>query len=70
MSEQVRDGSTTQKVPPWKLKESPKVLWKQTIGQAYSVPVVAGGRVFVHTCVKDKEEETVTAFDAATGKQL
>jgi outer membrane protein assembly factor BamB len=65
-----RDGSTPEKVAPWKEKEPPKVLWHQEIGQAYSSPVVAGGRVFVHAGVADKEQELVVAFDAATGKEL
>jgi len=65
-----RDGSTAEIVAPWKPKEPPKVLWRQVVGQAFSSPVVANGRVFVHACVKDKEEEEVTALDAATGKVL
>jgi outer membrane protein assembly factor BamB len=65
-----RDGSTTEKVMPWKENDPPKVLWRQTVGQAFSSPVVAAGRVFIHACVKDKEEEEVVAFDAVTGKQV
>jgi outer membrane protein assembly factor BamB len=65
-----RDGSTTEKVAPWKEKETPKVLWREAVGQGFSCPVVAGGRVFVHACVPDKEEEEVSARDAATGKLL
>jgi hypothetical protein len=65
-----RDGNTTEKVSPWKEKEPPLVLWRAAVGQAYSSPVVAGGRVFLHACVKDKEEELVLALDAVTGKEL
>src|SRR5262249_16697701 len=65
-----RDSSTPEKVAPWKEKESPKVLWHQAVGQAYSSPVVSGGRVFVHAGVADKEQELVVAFDAASGKEL
>jgi outer membrane protein assembly factor BamB len=65
-----RDGNTTEKVAAWKEKESPRVLWRQPIGQGFSSPVVAGGRVFLHAGVKDREEEEVVALDAATGKQL
>jgi outer membrane protein assembly factor BamB len=65
-----RDGSTAEKVVPWTAKEPPKVLWREAVGQAYSSPVVAGGRVFIHSCVKDKEAEEVLALDAVTGKQL
>jgi outer membrane protein assembly factor BamB len=65
-----RDGSTTEKVAPWTEKAPPKALWQVPVGQAFSSPVVAGGRVFVHACVKGKDEEEVVAFDAVTGKQL
>jgi outer membrane protein assembly factor BamB len=65
-----RDGSTPEKVAPWKEKETPKVLWREAVGNGFSSPVVAGGRVFVHAAVKDKDEEQVTAFDATTGKEL
>lgn len=61
-----RDGTSTEKVAPW--KEAPKVLWSQPAGEGNSSPVVAGGRVFLHTKVKDKDEEEVSAYDAATGK--
>jgi outer membrane protein assembly factor BamB len=63
-----RDGSTVEKVAPWKESEPPRVLWRQAVGQGYSSPVVAGGRVFLHACVKDKDEEEVIALDAVTGK--
>jgi outer membrane protein assembly factor BamB len=65
-----RDGSTTEKVASWKENESPKVLWREAVGQGFSSPVVAGGRAFIHAWVKDKDEEEVIAFDAITGKQL
>jgi outer membrane protein assembly factor BamB len=63
-----RDGSTPEKITPW--KEPLKPLWKQAAGEGHSSPVVAGGRVFLHTRVKDKDEEEITAFDAKTGKDL
>jgi outer membrane protein assembly factor BamB len=63
-----RDGSTTEKVGPW--KDAPKVLWKQPVGEGHSGLAVADGKVFVHAKVKDKEEEELIALDAATGKPL
>jgi outer membrane protein assembly factor BamB len=65
-----RNGSTTEKVAAWQKDEAPKVLWKATVRNGYSSPVVAGDRVFLHTRGPDpdREEEQVTAFDAATGK--
>jgi outer membrane protein assembly factor BamB len=65
-----RNGSTAEKVMPWKDKETPKVLWRWPAKSGFSSPVVAGGRVFLHSRVKDKEEEEVVAYDAATGKEL
>ena len=47
----------------------PKALvqkWKVAVGGGYSSPVVAGGRVFLHT--RQGEQEVVSAFDLATGK--
>jgi outer membrane protein assembly factor BamB len=63
-----RDGGTAEKVAPW--KQAPKALWRRPAGEGYSVPVVAGGRVFVHARVADREEEELTALDANTGKTL
>src|SRR5438309_7981998 len=63
-----RDAYTDETVPPWKgpLKE----LWRQPMGEGNSSPVVAAGRVFVHTRVAGKNAEAVVAFDAASGKEL
>ena len=65
-----RDGSTDEKVAPWKKDLVPS--WKEPAGEGHSSPVVAKGRVFLHTAVKgkDKKEENLTAFDAITGKPI
>jgi outer membrane protein assembly factor BamB len=65
-----RNGNSTEKVAPWKEDDPPKVLWRHEVSQGYASPVVAGGRVFVHSWVKDRNEEEVVAYDAATGKEL
>jgi outer membrane protein assembly factor BamB len=65
-----RDGGTAEKVAAWKEKEPPKVLWRAAAGHGFSSPVVAGGRVFFHAAVKDRDEEEVVALDAASGKPL
>jgi outer membrane protein assembly factor BamB len=62
-----RDGKTPEAVAPWG-KDGLKTLWKAPFGEGHSSPVVAGGKVFVLS--KDKDDEVVTALDAATGKQL
>jgi outer membrane protein assembly factor BamB len=63
-----RDGSSPEKVVPW--KQAPKVLWRKPVGEGNSSAVIANGRVFVHAKVKDKNREEVVAFDAVSGKEL
>src|SRR5262249_24311943 len=61
-----RDGTTVEKVAPW--KDAPKVLWRVPLPKGYACPVVAQGRVFVHSAVPDKNAEEVIALDAASGE--
>eukprot|EP01137_Pigoraptor_chileana_P017845 Opistho-2@76456 len=63
-----RDGGSTEAVAPW--KAAPKVVWKEKVGIGFSSPVVAGGKVFVHSRVPRKEREEMVAFDAKSGKEL
>ncbi|MBN9523610.1 PQQ-like beta-propeller repeat protein [bacterium] len=63
-----RDGGSAEVVVPW--KEAPKEVWKAKVGIGFSSPVVANGKVFLHARVPGKEREVMTAFDAATGKEL
>jgi outer membrane protein assembly factor BamB len=46
------------------------VLWKKTVGEGHSSPVVAGGKVFVHAKVGNKDEEEVVAYDAVKGEEV
>ena len=62
-----RDGVTRAALPKaW--PEKGKQVWKITAGVGHSSPVVAGGRVFLMSRIG--EQEVVTAYDAATGKQI
>ncbi len=63
-----RDGTSTEKIKPWKNKLA--VAWKKAVGPGHSSPIIAGGKVYLHTQVKDREEEAITAYDARTGKEL
>jgi outer membrane protein assembly factor BamB len=65
-----RDGSTTEKIAPWNKETAPQVKWRVAVGNGFSMPVVAGGKVYVHARGKDnsKEEETVTALDEVSGE--
>src|SRR5829696_7716506 len=63
-----RDGVVKNFAAP---KVWPKALaqkWKVAVGGGYSSPVVAGGRVFLHT--RQGEQEVVSAFDLVTGETV
>jgi outer membrane protein assembly factor BamB len=60
-----RDGSTDEIVKPW--TEPLKILWKTPVGEGHSSPIVADGMVYLHARVPGKNEESLQAFDAATG---
>ncbi len=63
-----RDGVVPAASVPsiWPVK--PVLRWKQTVGEGYSTPVVAGNCVFVHS--RRDPEEIVSAFDLATGQPV
>jgi outer membrane protein assembly factor BamB len=63
-----RDGVSPEKVAAW--RDPPPVVWRQPVGEGHSSPVVAAGRVFLHTRQPGKDVEELTAFDAATGNVL
>src|SRR5207244_421762 len=45
-----------------------RVAWTKEVGQGFSAPVVAGGRLILFHRLRDRE--TVQCFDAKTGRQL
>jgi outer membrane protein assembly factor BamB len=63
-----RDGASTEQVAPW--KASPKVFWRKPIGEGNSSPIVASGRVFLHSKIKNKDEEEVLVLDAKDGTEV
>src|SRR5690349_11301335 len=63
-----RDGGSSEAVAPW--KEQLQILWRKSVGEGHSSPVVAGGKVFLHTKVADKDQEDVSAYDAKSGELL
>jgi outer membrane protein assembly factor BamB len=63
-----RDGSTSEKVMPW--KGELKVLWRQSVGEGHSSPVVAGDVVYLHAQVKDSTQEVVSAFASKDGSPV
>jgi outer membrane protein assembly factor BamB len=63
-----RDGSTVEKIVPW--KGDLKIAWRQDVAEGHSSPVVADGKVYLHACPKGKDAEVISCFDAVTGKPL
>jgi outer membrane protein assembly factor BamB len=61
-----RDGSVSGKSVPGKWPESFARVWRVEVGEGYSSPVVAGGRVFVHS--RRDPEEIIVAINLADGK--
>ena len=55
-------------IAPW--KNDLKPLWKDLVDEGHSSPVVAKGRVYLHTAVKNKLEEQLSCYDAVGGKLL
>jgi outer membrane protein assembly factor BamB len=62
-----RDGSTAEKIAGW--KGDLKVAWRQPVAEAHSSPVVAAGKVYVHTCLPGKDVEAIDSFDAINGNK-
>ncbi|HET8782648.1 MAG TPA: PQQ-binding-like beta-propeller repeat protein, partial [Pyrinomonadaceae bacterium] len=63
-----RDGSVSAKNAPAKWPETFHRTWRVDVGEGYSSPVVANGRVFVHT--RRDPEEIVSGINLADGKLL
>jgi outer membrane protein assembly factor BamB len=63
----LRDGHAGV-APPASFAAAPTNVWKIDVGLGHSSPLVADGRVYLHT--RQGEQETVAAFDLASGKTL
>jgi outer membrane protein assembly factor BamB len=63
-----RDGQVSAAVLPRTWPDKVQAGWRVDVGEGYSSPVTAGGRVFVHG--RRDPEEVVTAVDLGTGKVL
>jgi outer membrane protein assembly factor BamB len=63
-----RDGSVSGKNVPAKWPETFARAWRVEVGEGYSSPVVAGGRVFVHS--RRDPEEIISAINLADGKLI
>jgi outer membrane protein assembly factor BamB len=68
-----RNGVSPEKVAAW--KAAPEAAWHHKVGEGHSSPVVAGGKLFLHTREPQKDnpkafEEVLTAYDAKSGEVL
>jgi outer membrane protein assembly factor BamB len=63
-----RDGVVAAANLPATWPAKPTQTWTQKVGEGYSTPVVADGRVFVHS--RQDPDEVVTALEVATGKPV
>jgi outer membrane protein assembly factor BamB len=63
-----RDGVVSGATLPKTWPNAVRRVWRVDVGEGYSSPVVAGGRLFVHS--RRDPEELVTALDLESGKQL
>jgi outer membrane protein assembly factor BamB len=63
-----RTGMTAGFKAPAAWPERPRQVWKANVGSGHSSPVVAAGKAYLHSRIG--EQEAVTAFDVASGKQL
>jgi outer membrane protein assembly factor BamB len=53
---------------PERLPADPRMLWRVPLGDGYTSPVVAGGKLFILD--KIENQEVVRAFDAKSGQEL
>ena len=63
-----RDGSTGDLFVPQTWPKTLKEEWRVTVGVGHSSPLLANGKIYLHT--RQGEEEVVLCLDAQTGKQL
>jgi outer membrane protein assembly factor BamB len=63
-----RDGVVPGFVEPKPWPEKLSRRWKVAVGEGHSSPIVAAGKVFLHS--RRGEEEVVAAYDPQTGREL
>ena len=65
------DGTSPEKGIPVKWSGTENIAWKVTIpGNGHSSPVVWGNRVFLTSCLPEKEQRILLCLDRNTGKTL
>ena len=65
------DGISTETGIPTRWSGTENIAWKVTIpGNGHSSPVVWGNRVFLTSCLPEKEQRILLCLDRNTGKTL
>ncbi|MCP4450825.1 MAG: hypothetical protein GY809_05145 [Planctomycetes bacterium] len=65
------DGSSLDKNVPMSWSDSENVAWKAAIpGIGHASPVIWGDRVFIVTCLPEKNERQLICLDRKTGQTL
>jgi outer membrane protein assembly factor BamB len=63
-----RNNVSAETIQPW--AEAPEIIWRKPVGNGFSTPVIADGRLFVQASVADQNQESVTAYDLKTGEEI
>src|SRR2546428_12867123 len=63
-----RDGVVSTFTAPAVWPETLKRKWKTPVGSGYSSPIVAQGKIYLHS--RQEEQEMVSCFDLSTGKMV
>lgn len=67
------DGSSVENVVPtnWNGETGENITWKvRVLGTGHASPIVWGNRIFLVSCVEEKEERLLLCLDRETGKTL
>lgn len=65
------DGISVEKGVPTQWSSTENIAWKSAIpGEGHSSPVIWGDRVFITTCLSDREERVLLCLDRRTGKSV
>src|ERR1700761_2556185 len=65
------DGTSLENKIPSHWSATENIKWKTAIpGKGFSSPIVWGDRIFVTTCLEDKQERMLLCLDRQTGKIL
>jgi outer membrane protein assembly factor BamB len=65
------DGSSLETGIPSRWTTTENVSWKASVpGRGYSSPVVHGDRIFLTSCIEDKQERLLLCLDRRSGKEL